>query len=337
MKIKAHSSIIGETGYNNHSRNFFAALNKLHEVKVRNYTVGKSWKGYNKTPHEGEMYLSKKQKDMLCEQVLWIGDGKRKDFPIYSYDESFVPDVNITLDPMDHYMFHDNHKGYNIGYNVWETTEYPKAFFNLIHKYDQFWVPTKWQKDNLVKQGYPQDKVKIVPEGIDPEVFKPAAKKPADKFTFLLFGKWEYRKATEEIVSAFLEVFKDHNDVELIASIDNAYKFETGKMIEEKLKHLKLTGNNIKLLHFPPASEYLDHLQQGDVFISCARGEGWNLPLIEAMACGIPSVYSNWGAQLEFAEGKGSPVKIDKEIPAANPETPDLVGNYCEPDWADFR
>lgn len=35
---------------------------------------------------------------MLCEQVLWIGDGKRKDFPIYSYDESFVPDVNITLE-----------------------------------------------------------------------------------------------------------------------------------------------------------------------------------------------------------------------------------------------
>ena len=337
MKIKAHTSIIGDSGYCNHSRNFFTALNKLHEIKIRNYTVGKSWKGNSKTPHEGETYLSKKQKDMLCEQVLWIGDGKREDFPIYSYDKSFVPDVNITLDPMDHYMFHDNHKGYNIGYNVWETTEYPKAFFNLIHKYDQFWVPTKWQKDNLVKQGYPEDKVKIVPEGIDHEVFKPAAKKPADKFTFLLFGKWEYRKATEEIISAFLEVFKDHNDVELIASIDNAYKSETGKIIEEKLKHLKLTDNKIKLLHFPPASEYLNYLQQGDVFLSCSRGEGWNLPLIEAMACGIPSVYSNWGAQLEFAEGKGSPVKIDKEIPAANTKTPDLVGNYCEPDWADFR
>ena len=337
MKIKAHTSIIGDSGYCNHSRNFFTALNKLHEIKIRNYTVGKSWKGNSKTPHEGETYLSKKQKDMLCEQVLWIGAGKREDFPIYSYDKSFVPDVNITLDPMDHYMFHDNHKGYNIGYNVWETTEYPKAFFNLIHKYDQFWVPTKWQKDNLVKQGYPEKKIKIVPEGIDPEVYKPAPKKSCDKFKFLLLGKWEYRKSTEEILSYFSEVFKDYDDVELIASIDNGYTNEKDEAIDKKFESLRLSRRNIKIIHFPKTDEYLDILKQGDVFVSCARGEGWNLPLIEAMACGIPSIYSNWGAQLEFAEGKGLPVKIEKEIPAINHDGSPSCGNYCEPDWEDFK
>ena len=337
MKIKAHTSIIGETGYNNHSRNFFTAINKFHKVKIRNFTVGKSWKGNNKTPHEGEKYLSKEHKEMLYEQVLWIGDGKRADFPIYSFDESFVPDINITLEPMNHYLFYDNHKGYNIGYNVWETTEYPQAFFNLIHKYDQFWVPTKWQKDNLVKQGYPQDKIKIVPEGIDPEVFKPSPKKPADKFRFILFGKWEYRKSTQEILSCFLEVFKDNEDVELIASIDNDHKGEKGQAIKKKLKDLGLESDKIKLLHFPPASEYLDYLQQGDVFISCARSEGWNLPLIEAMACGVPSIYSNWGAQLEFSGGRGLPVEIKGEIPAINDDGSILPGNYCEPDWEDFK
>ena len=273
MNIKVHTSIIGETGYNNYSRNLFTALNKLHDVKVRNFTVGKSWKGNNKTPHDGEMYLSKEHKEMLYEQVLWIGDGKRADFPIYSYDKNFILDVNITLDPMNHHLFHDNHKGYNVGYNIWETTEYPQSFFNLIHKYDQFWVPTKWQKDNLVKQGYPRNKIKIVPGGIDSEVFKPADKKPADKFRFILFGKWEYRKSTQEILSCFLEVFKNNKDVELIASIDNDYKGEKGQVVKKKLKDLGLESDKIKLLHFPPANEYLDHLQQGDMFISCARSE----------------------------------------------------------------
>ena len=337
MNIKAHTSIIGETGYNNHSRNFFTAINKFHTVKIRNFTVGKSWKGNNKTPHEGEKYLSKEHKEMLYEQILWVKDGGRGNFPIYSFDERFVPDINITLEPINHYLFYDDHKGYNVGYNVWETTEYPQSFFNLIHKYDQFWVPTKWQKDNLVKQGYPQDKVKIVPEGIDPEVFKPAVKKPADKFRFILFGKWEYRKSTQEILSCFLEVFKHSDDVELIASIDNDYKVEMGQTIKKKLKDLGLENDKIKLLHFPPASEYIDHLQQGDVFISCARSEGWNLPLIEAMACGIPSIYSNWGAQLEFAEGRGVPVKIKGEVLAINDDGSILIGNYCEPDWEDFK
>jgi glycosyltransferase involved in cell wall biosynthesis len=34
------------------------------------------------------------------------------------------------------------------------------------------------------------------------------------------------------------------------------------------------------------------------------------LPLIEAMACGIPSLYSNCSGQLEFAQGKGIPVDV---------------------------
>ena len=45
--IKAHTSIIGDTGYNCHSRNFFKALNQLTPVSVRNWTIGDSWKGYN--------------------------------------------------------------------------------------------------------------------------------------------------------------------------------------------------------------------------------------------------------------------------------------------------
>ena len=63
--------------------------------------------------------------------------------------------------------------------------------------------------------------------------------------------------------------------------------------------------------------------------MSCSRGEGWHLPLLESMACGIPSIYSNCSGQLEFATGKGHPVNIAKEIP--DPIHPEW-GDYCEPD-----
>lgn len=45
MKILAHIPFIGTTGYANHARSFFTALNKYHTVKVRNFTIGNSWVG----------------------------------------------------------------------------------------------------------------------------------------------------------------------------------------------------------------------------------------------------------------------------------------------------
>ena len=56
------------------------------------------------------------------------------------------------------------------------------------------------------------------------------------------------------------------------------------------------------------------------------------------MSCGTPSIYSNCSGQLEFAEGRGIPVRIDSEK-AANTNDygrytmSDLPGNYYEPDF----
>ena len=185
MKVKAHTCLIGETGYANHARSFFTALNKLTPVKVRNFTVGKTWNGLDGS-HDKEWYLTDEHKEMLVQQILFDGD-KRTDYPIYSYDENYIPDINITLETVNHHIFHDNHEGYNIGYNVWETTEYPANFLSLIQKYDEFWVPTKWQKDCLAKQGYPAGRIKVIPEAVDPDVFKPSGKTHDGKFRFLLF------------------------------------------------------------------------------------------------------------------------------------------------------
>lgn len=340
MNIKSHCSIIGENGYNNHSRNFFSALNKFHNVKIRNFTVGKSWRGLNSKPHENEKYLTDEHKSMLFEQILWTNEkmGERKSYPIYSFDNSFVPDVNITLEPMNHYLFYDNHVGkINIGYNVWETTKYPDSFFKLIKKYDQFWVASEWHKNCLIEQGYDSLKVRVVPEGVDSSIFYPIDNFSFDKFRFFLVGRWEYRKSTEDIIRNFLQCFEGYNDVELLLSVDNSFLGLSGDKIKERLKSLNIFNDKIKIFNFPKFDEYLNLLKNCNVFISCARGEGWNLPLIEAMACGIPSLYSNWGAQLEFAKNLGLPVKIKGEFPAKDDFGNPIVGNYCEPDWEDFK
>jgi autotransporter strand-loop-strand O-heptosyltransferase len=344
MKIvKAHTSFIGTTGYNSHAQNFFSELNKLTPTRVRNFTIGKSWRGHSNTPHNNEPYITKEMKEMLVEQTLINNDGSRVDLPIYNYNKNDDNDINIVLNETNHHYFYDTHlyNGYKIAYNVWETTLYPQHFFDKLLEYDELWMPTKWQRDCVIAQGYPKEKVFIVPEGVDIETFKPVQKIHKNKFTFVYFGRWDYRKATMEVVRAFSQEFANDDDVELILSADNPYAVDGFNSTEERLEHYNIDTKNIRVVHFPSREEYVTYLQQGDVFLSCARSEGWNLPLIEAMSCGMPSIYSNWGGQLEFANNKGLPVKILGERFASDGDglqyNNNANGNYCEPDFEDLR
>ena len=348
-KIYLHGSYIGTTGYNNHTRDFLRELSKHTQVKVRNFTVGHSWDGYNLTPHDNEPYINNVDKSLLYKQILYNAEGKLEDFPIYpDKSKEFFPDVNIVLSETNHHIFYENYIGPKIAYNVWESTLQPESFFNELLKYDEIWVPSKWQRECTINQGADPNKVKVVPEGVDIHTFFPEEVEKLEqyndgRFKFLLFGRWDYRKSTKEIIQTFLKTFSPEEPVDLVVSIDNMWGEEMDgyKTTEERLEAYDLTDPRIKMIHFPTREDYIKYLKTGHVFVSCARSEGWNLPLIEAMACGTPSIYSECCAQMEFAEGKGIPVKIIGERPAnANDygryTMSELPGNYYEPDFNDL-
>jgi autotransporter strand-loop-strand O-heptosyltransferase len=348
-KIYVHGSYIGTTGYNNHTRDFFREISKYCQIKVRNFTVGNSWSGNSKTPHDGEPYLNNVDRSILYKQRLWVADGQMEDFTIYpSEEKEFIQDFNIVLNETYHYLFFEKYNGPKIAYNVWESTLQPEVYFNKLKEFDEFWVPSKWQRDCTIAQGYDPNKIKVVPEGVDVHTFFPEVVDPLDeykdgRFKFLLFGRWDYRKSTKEIIETFLKTFSPEEPVDLVVSIDNMWgkDMDGYETTEERLESYKLIDPRIKITHFPSREDYIKFLKTGHVFVSCARSEGWNLPLIESMACGTPSIYSNCCAQLEFAENKGLPVKVIGEKPANENNygrytMSELPGNYYEPDFDDL-
>lgn len=344
-KIFVHGSYIGNTGYNHHTRDFFRALSKYVDIKVRNFTIGESWEGYNLTPHDNEPYFNEIDRKLLYQQILWNADRKRMNYPIYTdVSKEFEHDLNIVLCETNHYIFYDEYDGPKIAYNVWENTLQPEQFFNRLKEFDELWVPSKWQRDCTIAQGFEPSKIKVIPEGVDQSVFYPDHKVKHSltsdgRFKFFLAGRWDYRKSTKEIIETFIKTFDKSEPVDLIVSIDNPFSNDGFKNTEERLSNYGLQDNRIKVIHFPPRNEYIDILKSCDVFVSCARSEGWNLPLLEAMACGIPSIYSNCSGQLEFAEGKGVPVKILGTKPATDSSYNhfnETVGEYYEPDFNDL-
>jgi autotransporter strand-loop-strand O-heptosyltransferase len=340
-KLFVHGSYIGNTGYNQHTRDFFRHLSKHAQIKVRNFTVGSSWKGMSSEPHNDEPYINDVDKKLLFQQVLWNNDETRSNYPMYEdSSKNFSPDVNIVLCETNHHLFYDEYYGPKIAYNVWESTLQPEGYFNKLKEFDELWVPSKWQRDCTIAQGYEPNKIKVVPEGVDVNTFYPETTSHEltsdGRFKFFLAGRWDYRKSIKEIIETFLRTFDKNEPVDLIISVDNPFSGDGLGSTEERLEHYGLSDNRIKILHFPPREEYIRILKSCDAFVSCARSEGWNLPLIESMACGIPSIYSECSGQLEFAEGKGIPVKIIGEKPvdaSTYNHFNDSVGNYYEPDF----
>ena len=346
-KVYAHASYIGNTGYNNHTRDFFRQLSKYIDLKVRNFTIGKEWNWPSDEPHNDENYINEVDKKLLIEQTLWINreKGERSDFPIYkNYPNEFEHNVNLVLEETDHNFFYDKYIGPKIAYNVWESTLQPEHFFNKLKEYDQIWVPSQWQAECTIAQGMPADKVKVVPEGVDVKTFYPEDPKTVldyvdGRFKFVVFGRWDYRKSTKELIETFLKEFKPEEPVDLIISIDNPFSGDGHKTTEDRLQAYGFTDERIKVKHFPSREDYITYMKNGHVFLSCARSEGWNLPLIEAMACGTPAIYSECCAQMEFAKGKGLPVKVLGERPALDANYNHfntVVGNYYEPDFEDL-
>ncbi len=344
-KVKVHCSYIGTTGYNHHSRDFFRKLSEKIDLKIRNFTIGKNWNWPNNEPHNGEPYLNSLDKQLLTEQTLWVNETNREEFSIYSkHINEFEHDIDLVLNETNHYYFYDSYDKPKIAYNVWESTLQPPQFFDKLLEYDQIWVPSQWQADCTIKQGADPDKVKVVPEGVDVNTFYPEDPQTTldykdGRFKFVLFGRWDYRKSTKEIIETFLKEFTPSEPVDLIVSIDNPFSGDGYETTEKRLKHYGFTDKRIKVKHFPSREDYVTYLKNGHVFVSCARSEGWNLPLIESMACGTPSIYSACSGQMEFAKGKGLPVKILGEKPVMDADYNHFnssVGNYYEPDFEDL-
>lgn len=308
MNIDAYCCFLGTAGYNYHSRNFFTTLNRHANVGVFNWS-------HDPNPY----YLTSEQRLMMANRFA-------------------KPDVTILLHETNHEDWYKRVYGSpKIAYNVWESTRQPDKFFDKLLEFDEIWVPTEWQRQCTIAQGADSGKVFVIPEGIDFERFRPnkplvdSNYKPMisskGKFTFTVVGRWEYRKATSEIITSFARVFEGYNDVELLLLVDNP--FDRSATTEDKLKSLNIDCNNIRIINGPISEGMYDILiKETDCYISCSRAEGWNLPLLEFMACGIPSICSAHGAQLEFAHDVACVIDHTKMIPAGR-----FPGEYIEPNW----
>ncbi|MGC4015023.1 MAG: glycosyltransferase family 4 protein [Luteolibacter sp.] len=192
-----------------------------------------------------------------------------------------------------------------VSYIPWETSRIPWPIRRQMARLDHIWVPSEWQRDLFVRNGLPEGKLSVVPLGFDPVMFHPGpGTRPMDApFRFLFVGKWEERKALPELLEAFCAEFRAEEAVELVLHAHNPFidGFDQEARLGKELKKLKAGNRRIICRGDLPLSQLAQAYRDADAFVLPTRAEGWGLPLLEAMASGLPGIATNYSALTTFA------------------------------------
>jgi glycosyltransferase involved in cell wall biosynthesis len=154
---------------------------------------------------------------------------------------------------------------------------------------------SEYSKKELVsKLNMPREKIKVVYLGVDTNTFKPVDKEdarkkinlPLDKKIILHVGSEEPRKNISGLIEAFYK-FKKKNPNAFLIRVGEK-RASTGRLIRELglerevLYYERVSKENLVLLY-----------NSSDVFALPSFYEGFGLPALEAMACGVPVIASN--------------------------------------------
>lgn len=244
---------------------------------------------------------------------------------------------------------------FNIGITAAvETDRCNPSWVQNVNQMDMVILPSEFVKSVLTNTGEITTKLVVVPEAFTDECLDsaPLPKMPMDNvetdFNFLIFGQFcgnnpdNDRKNLAYTIKWLSEAFKDNPEVGVIVKTNfgKNSKLDRANTINILAKVLMETkqgpGPKFYLLHGNMANDEVAALYRHpkvSALISLTRGEGFGLPILEAAACGLPVIVTNWSAHTEFLR-QGKFIKVDFRLSPIHPSRVDNKIFFPEQRWA---
>jgi len=194
-------------------------------------------------------------------------------------------------------------RGVHVGYPIFELDRFTQAEKNEVSVMDVVLVCSQWAKtvvlDNCPLGG---KQVEVVPLGVDREIFNEQVGEPDPSWTtFLNVGKWEYRKGHDIIAEAFSKAFNPKDRVRLWMMNHNPFISEEDDKAWQNMYRNTEMGHRINFLpRVQSHKEVAKVMAEADCGVFPARGEGWNLELLEMMSMGKQVIATDYSAHTEF-------------------------------------
>ena len=224
----------------------------------------------------------------------------------------------IVIDPVGNDLLGCTDSGSPlIGRVIVEKPDLTHAMHRL-EKYDHLITGSNWNKQ-ILEDATGRD-VTVIHEGIDPSIFYPARKSGwlPDTFKIYSAGKVEYRKAQDVVLLAFKRFSERHADARLITmwqspftDLANGYRGlcekplwlgASGKLdIKRWAYDNGVDPDKVHDVGAVPNFVVPNILREMDVMLAPSRVESCqSLPVLEAMACGVPVIYGRHSGMLDL-------------------------------------
>jgi len=229
---------------------------------------------------------------------------------------------------------------YKIGFTMLEVDGLPASWVQSANMMDEVWTPSTFNRETFKRSGVTKP-IHVIPLGVNPAYFNPGIKgyRIDGPFTFLTMFEWGERKAPEILLKAFNDEFGSSEDVVLICK---AYNQDPAVHIPAQVRnyYLKDSGGRIvfSINEVVPSYQLGSIYRSVDCFVLASRGEGWGLPILEAMACGLPVIATNWSAQSDFISNDTAYLLDVERLRPAEAKCPYYEGfNWAEPSYEHLR
>src|SRR3954471_4079885 len=158
----------------------------------------------------------------------------------------------------------------------------------------------------------PPGVIEVEPNGVDLERFNPDG--PVFELprqagcTFLFVGGSIWRKGMDLLVDAWTEAFGPDDDVQLVVQDFGTGTHYRGQPAGDTLRALAERDDVAPVIYMDEdmsPDELASLYRACDVFVTPYRGEGFCMPALEAMACGLPVIHTAIGPTSEFVPEEG--------------------------------
>lgn len=229
---------------------------------------------------------------------------------------------------------------------IHEGTRAHPSDVDIINNHDSsFFVCSKRVKNLFTWSGV-RKKIKVVPYGYNPEIYKISRIARSKDFTFCNINSWfgtaVDRKGTAILLKAFDQEFGNEPNVKLGLKISTFILNRDSNFYLECIKRiLGHTNRNIMInTNLLPEKDLAYLYNSADCFVNATRAEGFGLTILNSLACGCPVIIpkDHNSGYMDFCEGNPGVIFVDLATPKLGDQTFYTDSNYlAEPDISSLR